>query len=123
RALDLELAHVTHVEEPDGAAGRSMLLDDPGELHRHLPTPARHPPRAGGNVLVIERRALERCGHGFSPPPCDRSARPGPARDGLRRAPPRVERRAPAGGAPAPRRPAARTTSVFTPAARSRGAA
>src|SRR5207245_1397948 len=62
----LELAHVAHVEEPDGAANRSVLLDDPGVLHRHLPATERHHARAGRDVLVIERRALERRGvHAF----------------------------------------------------------
>src|SRR2546430_758391 len=64
-ALDLEFAHVAHVEEADGAAGRTVLLDDAGVLHRHLPAAERHHARAGRDVLVIERRALERVRHAF----------------------------------------------------------
>src|SRR5207247_11473579 len=55
--LDLELAHVAHVEEADGAAYRPVLLDDSGVLHRHLPAPERHHARAGLDVRLVERRA------------------------------------------------------------------
>src|SRR6266850_2113785 len=66
RALDLELAHVADVEESNTVADRSVLLDDPGVLHRHLPSTERHHARAGRDVLVIERRALEgRAVHAF----------------------------------------------------------
>src|SRR5262245_42441307 len=64
-ALHLELAHVAHVEEPDGTAGGAVLLDDAGVLHRHLPPAERHHARAGGDVLRVERRPLERRAHAF----------------------------------------------------------
>src|SRR5262245_51560609 len=66
RALHLEFAHVAHVEETDGGAHRPVLFDDAGVLHRHLPAPERHHARAGLDVRLVERRALERgCAQAF----------------------------------------------------------
>src|SRR5262245_9648812 len=91
RAIHFELTHVAHVEQTGGAARRPVLFDDAGVLHRHLPATERHHSRAGRDVLLVERRPPEHF----------------------------IYRRTAGGGAPAPPRPAARTT----PLARSRGAA
>ena len=40
---DLDLAHVTHIEESGRAAHSQMLLGDAGVLHRHLPPSEGHP--------------------------------------------------------------------------------
>src|SRR6266540_1719643 len=58
-ALDLELAHVAHVEEPDGAPHRAVLLDDARVLHRHVPAAEGHHARPGLDVRLMERGALE----------------------------------------------------------------
>ena len=55
----LELAHVAHVEEADGAAHRPMLVEDAGVLDRHVPATEGHHARARGDVRGMERRALE----------------------------------------------------------------
>ncbi len=56
---------------PGALAHRHVLLADAGVLHRHLPARERHELRAGGDVAVVQRRALEcvrPCGHGASGP-------------------------------------------------------
>ena len=70
--LDLELAHVAHVEAADGGAHGAVLLDDPPILHGHFPAAEGNHPRAGLEVRREERRALQRGVHG----PFSRPSRP-----------------------------------------------
>ena len=59
RAFDEELAHVAGVEYPGPAADRLMLLDDAGELHRHLPPAERDQPAAMSGVNGMQRGPAE----------------------------------------------------------------
>ena len=60
RTLDLELAHVGHVEDATVAADGEVLRDDALVLHRHLPAGEGNQPCAERDMPVVERRAQER---------------------------------------------------------------
>ena len=62
-ALDLQLAHVRHVEDAAIRADGAMLRDHAVVLHRHLPPGERHHPRTQRDVALEERRALKRLRH------------------------------------------------------------
>src|SRR5262249_44817673 len=68
RTRRLDLAHVRDVEHADGRAHREMLLANPGVLDRHLPAGERHEPRSGGDVTVMQGRALQRLSLGGDHP-------------------------------------------------------
>ena len=68
RALDLELAHVRQVEQPDPLADRPVLLDDRAVLDRHQPATELDEPRPEGPMRLGQRcpvdGRLHRVGHG-----------------------------------------------------------
>ena len=64
--VDLELAHVAHVEEAHRRAHRAMLLQDSAILHGHVPPAEFHHSRARFDMGVVERSSLERGVHGRS---------------------------------------------------------
>ena len=73
---------IAGLEEPDGGAHVTVLLDDAGVLHRHLPAAERHHAGAGLDVGVEQRRALERVHERLSRPPRPGAVKrlPGPER-------------------------------------------
>ena len=59
RPLDVELAHVRDVEDAAVAPDGAVLLDHALVLHRHLPAGEGNEARAGRDMALVERRALE----------------------------------------------------------------
>src|SRR5262249_15345561 len=59
-----ELAHVAHVEEPNGRAHAPVLLDDARILDGHFPATELDHPSAGLHVSGVEGRSLQRGVHG-----------------------------------------------------------
>ena len=53
RSGQAKLPHVGDIKYPRGAANGSMLIVNPGVLHRHLEAPKAHHLRAQGHVAVI----------------------------------------------------------------------
>jgi hypothetical protein len=56
---DLDLSHMTDVEEPDRRAHRLMLIENAAILHRHFPAAEIDEFRTRGPVLLIERRPFQ----------------------------------------------------------------
>ena len=63
-----ELAHVADVEDARGLPYSLVLVDDAGVLHRHLPSRERHHSSPQGEMLLVQRGALQLIGHGCSRP-------------------------------------------------------
>ena len=56
---DIDLPHVTHIEEAGVAAHCLVLLEDAAILHRHLPAGEIHHPPPVGDVKIAKGRAFE----------------------------------------------------------------
>src|SRR5262249_46892735 len=107
RTAELELAHVAHVEAPDRAPDRPVLLHDARVLDRHVPAAEPDHTAAGADVRRVERSALprgiRRLGH---PAP---SRRVTCATSAIMASPRRLFNRGAATGAPPARPPPDRT--------------
>jgi hypothetical protein len=57
--LELEAAHVRHVEHPAVLAHREVFRDDALVLHRHLPAGERNHPRTERDMALVERRSKQ----------------------------------------------------------------
>ena len=66
RPLDVDLAHVRHVEDAGVGADGPVLLDHPLVLDGHLPAGERDKARAECDVAVVERRSEQRLRHAQS---------------------------------------------------------
>ncbi|GAC1368700.1 MAG: hypothetical protein NVS2B12_29930 [Ktedonobacteraceae bacterium] len=58
--LNLELAHMTDVEETGARAYGVMFIQNAAVMHRHLPPAKLYQPRAQRAVLLIEGSAFQR---------------------------------------------------------------